>query len=107
MHTITEDWLMDNQKNGTWTDRQIELLGTIRGFVTTTIGRRIHDITKARFEAESSDDPEPAPAPLTMRQLLDTLHQATEAERQEFSQWWSSLPIPTKNPADYYDLSQL
>ncbi len=37
-------------------------------------------------------DWEKQPAPFTMRQLLDTLKQATETERQEFSEWMMSLP---------------
>ncbi len=49
--------------------------------------------------------PKPA-APLTMRQLLDTLATATDAERREFSKWWMDLPTPHRPLAvgGVYDL---
>lgn len=31
---------------------------------------------------------------MTMRQLLDTLKEATDDERREFSEWWAGLPVP-------------
>lgn len=38
---------------------------------------------------------------ITMRELLDVLESATEAERQEFSEWWGGLPIPDDVPVPY------
>ncbi len=127
MHRISTTWIYDNRATklgGGWTRRQLELIGVnwppAKGWIDR-IGNGSHlicDSDRQAFEQEgkyptttATDDGEvlstPA-APLTMRQVLDTLQQATAAERQEFLDWddRNTRPRP-KNPADYYDLSQL
>ncbi len=82
---------------------RVALSGSIRGMFdmsSTTEKCTIRELTRIEVDEIMTNQPpeEPAYTPITMRQLLDVLKTATEAERREFSTWWAGLPITERWP---------